>query len=48
MKERKKKKYLHEVRYVAEVEVLLIDDEAGWSPYLNLISTWKMPISLIK
>lgn len=36
MKERKKKKYLHEGRYVAEVEVLLIDDETGWSPYLNL------------
>ena len=41
MKERKKTKYLHEGRYVAEVEVLLINDETGWSPYLNLEDAYK-------
>ncbi len=42
MKERKKTKYLHEGRYVAEVEVLLVDDETGWSPYLNLEDAHKL------
>jgi len=42
MKERKKTKYLHEGRYVAEVEVLLINDETGWSPYLNLEDAYKL------
>ena len=29
-------KLIHEGRYVAEVEVALIDADAGWSPYLSL------------
>ncbi len=42
MKERKKIKYLHAGQYVAEVEVSLIDDETGWSPYLNLKEARKL------
>ena len=30
------KKLVHEGKYVAEVEVDLIDTEEGWSPYLSL------------
>lgn len=30
------KKLVHEGKYVAEVEVELIDTEEGWSPYLSL------------
>ncbi len=33
---RKSVKLLHEGRYAAEVEVELIDDEAGWAPYLSV------------
>lgn len=29
-------KLLHEGRYAAEVEVVLIDTDTGWSPYLSL------------
>ncbi|MCD6328295.1 hypothetical protein J7M28_12210 [bacterium] len=36
MMRRKKTKYIHEGHYVAEVEVELIEDEGGWSPYLSL------------
>ena len=36
MKKRSKNKYIHEGQYVAEVEVELIEDETGWSPYLSL------------
>ncbi len=36
MKHRKKTKYVHEGRYVAEVEVELLEDDTGWSPYLNV------------
>jgi hypothetical protein len=35
MKRRKKNKYIHEGQYVAEVQVELIEDESGWSPYIN-------------
>jgi hypothetical protein len=35
MKKRKRTKFIHEGRYVAEVDVELIDDETGWSPYLT-------------
>ena len=31
---RKKTKYVHEGNYVAEVDVELIEDDTGWSPYL--------------
>lgn len=36
MKQRKKTKYVHEGRYVAEVEVSLVEDETEWSPYLSV------------
>ena len=42
MRERKKTKYLHEGKYVAEVEVLLYDDETGWAPYLCLEDAYKL------
>jgi len=42
MKHRKKVKYVHEGRYVAEVEVDLIEDDTGWSPYLNVDDAYKL------
>ena len=42
MKERKKTKYLHEGKYVAEVEVVLYDDESGWSPYLCMEDAYRL------
>ncbi len=35
-------KLVHEGRYVAEVEVSLIDAEEGWSPYLSLGDAYKL------
>ena len=31
---RKKTKYVHEGKYVAEVDVELLEDDTGWCPYL--------------
>ena len=42
MKRRKKTKYIHEGQYVAEVEVELLEDESGWSPYLSLEDTYRL------
>lgn len=36
MKRRRKTKYVHEGRYVAEVEVELLEGDNGWSPYLSV------------
>jgi len=36
MRTRKKTKYVHEGRYVAEVDVELLEDDTGWSPYLTV------------
>lgn len=36
MTTRRKTKFIHESRYVAEVEVEVIKDETSWSPYLSL------------
>lgn len=36
MQQRKKTKYGHEGSYVAEVEVEILDEEGGWSPYLSV------------
>lgn len=36
MTTKRKTKYIHESRYVAEVEVEVIEDETSWSPYLSL------------
>ena len=33
---RKKTKYVHEGKYVAEVDVELLEDDTGWSPYLTV------------
>ena len=35
-------KLVREGTYAAEVEVLLIDDETGWSPYLSVEDTRKL------
>ncbi|QBQ56188.1 hypothetical protein [Nitrosococcus wardiae] len=42
MKRRKKTKYVHEGRYVAEVDVELIEDESEWSPYLSVDDAYKL------
>jgi hypothetical protein len=35
MSKRKRTKFVHEGRYVAEVDVELLEDDTGWSPYLT-------------
>ena len=42
MKQRKKTKYVHEGQYVAEIEVALLEDETGWSPYLSVEDAYKL------
>ena len=42
MKQRKKVKCVHEGRYVAEVEVELMEDETGWSPYLSVEDAYRL------
>jgi len=42
MGERKKSKYVHEGQYVAEVEVVLLEDKTGWSPYLRVEDAYKL------
>lgn len=42
MKTRRKKKFVLEGQYVAEVEVDLIDSDTGWSPYLSLEDAYKL------
>lgn len=42
MSPRKKLKYIHEGRYVAEVEVNLIEDNSDWSPYLSVEDAYKL------
>jgi len=37
-----KTKYVHEGQYVAEVEVAMIEDETGWSPYLSVEDAYKL------
>ncbi|MFH1572884.1 MAG: hypothetical protein ABIG68_02810 [Acidobacteriota bacterium] len=39
---RRKKKYIHEGRYVAEVEVDLFDAESGWAPYISVEDAYKL------
>lgn len=36
MSTRKKTKYVHEGKYVAEVDVEFLEDDTGWSPYLTV------------
>ncbi len=42
MHSRKHVKFLHEGKYVAEVEVDIIDNENGWSPYISLDDALKL------
>jgi hypothetical protein len=42
MQPRSKIKYVHEGRYVAALEVSLIEDETGWAPYLSMEDAYKL------
>ena len=42
MNTRRKTKLVHEGRYVAEVEVELMESDSGWSPYLSLEDVYKL------
>lgn len=42
MRTRKKSKYVHEGQYVALVEVVLVEDDTGWSPYLSIEDAYKL------
>ncbi len=42
MPNRKHKKLVHEGKYVAEVEVEIIDSENAWSPYISLEDAFKL------
>jgi hypothetical protein len=42
MKNRKKTKLVHEGKYVAEVDVEVMDLDAGWSPYLSVEEAQKL------
>ena len=42
MNTRKRTKYVHEGRYVAEVDVELLEDETEWSPYLSVDDAYRL------
>ena len=42
MNARKRTKYVHEGRYVAEVDVELLEDETEWSPYLSVEDAYRL------
>ncbi|CAM9939362.1 unnamed protein product, partial [Chrysoparadoxa australica] len=42
MTRRKQLKYVHEGQYVAEVDVELVEDETGWSPYLSIEDAYRL------
>lgn len=42
MRKRHRVKFVHEGRYVAEVDVELLDDETEWSPYLSVEDAYKL------
>lgn len=42
MNRRKKTKYVLEGRYVAEVEVELMEGEGEWSPYLSVDDAYRL------
>ena len=42
MRKRHHTKLVHEGRYVAEVQIELIDTDVGWSPYLSLDDAQKL------
>ena len=42
MTTRKRTNIVREGKYVAEVDVELLEDETGWSPYLSLDDAYKL------
>jgi len=42
MRKRHRTKLVHEGRYVAEVDVELLETEEEWSPYLSLEDAYKL------
>ena len=42
MSKRHRTKYVHEGKYVAEVDVEFLEDEAEWSPYLAVGDAYKL------
>jgi hypothetical protein len=42
MTTRKRTKIVHEGMYIAEVDVEILEDETGWSPYLSLDDAYKL------
>lgn len=42
MRKRKRTKLVQEGKYVAEVDVDLIENDEGWSPYLSLEDAYKL------
>jgi hypothetical protein len=38
----KRRKYIHEGKYVAEVDVDFIQTDSGWSPYLSVEDAYKL------
>ena len=42
METRKHTKLIHEGKYVAEVEVQLINTDKGWSPYISMDDAMKL------
>jgi hypothetical protein len=42
MRTRRQRKFLHEGDYVAEVDVELVETDAGWSPYLSLDHAYRL------
>ena len=39
---KKKKKFIHEGKYVAEVEVEVVVDDTEWAPYISLEEAYKL------
>ena len=44
MTQRHKTKFIHEGRYVAEIDVEIIEDETSWSPYLAVSDARRMDL----
>ncbi|MCX6841117.1 MAG: hypothetical protein NTX53_02360 [candidate division WOR-3 bacterium] len=42
MRTRRLRKFLHEGDYVAEVDVEMVETDAGWSPYLSLDDAYRL------
>jgi len=42
MSTRKRTKIVHEGKYMAEVDVEILEDETGWSPYLSIDDAYKL------